>query len=417
MNLPAPGTAGIPAWRVALAGMVSLAVAMGIGRFAFTPLLPMMLADGSVDLATSSWLASANYLGYLVGALLCTFQPMVWRRLGWSGAVRLTVMVRAGLVATTLLTLGMAVHLPVIWPLLRFAAGVASALVFIYVSTWSLSRLAQMQLPEMGALIYTGPGAGIVVSGLAASALVYWQQSAATGWLVFGVLAAALSVLVWPVLRLPASAPAQTATASATGAPDAASNKLHGRAELTLLALAYGLAGLGYIISATFLPVIARQSIPGSPWLDLFWPIFGLGVMVGALVASRIRSQLDMRLRLVLCYLIQGSGILVGLLWPTSAGFAWGSLLLGMPMTAITYFAMQEVRRISPLQPASLMGLLTAVYGLGQIVGPPLASAFLARSVSVQAGFNAALGAAAVALLLGSLMYGVMVRWYPVQKA
>jgi len=75
------------------------------------------------------------------------------------------------------------------------------------------------------------------------------------------------------------------------------------------------------------------------------------------------------------------------------------------------------VRRISPLQPASLMGLLTAVYGLGQIVGPPLASAFLARSVSVQAGFNAALGAAAVALLLGSLMYGVMVRWYPVQKA
>ena len=81
---------------------------------------------------------------------------------------------------------------------------------------------------------------------------------------------------------------------------------------MTLLALAYGLAGLGYIISATFLPVIARQSIPGSPWLDLFWPIFGLGVMVGAPVASRIRSQLDMRLRLVLCYLIQGSGILVG---------------------------------------------------------------------------------------------------------
>ena len=153
MNHPATGTAAIPAWQVALAGMVSLAVAMGIGRFAFTPLLPMMLADGSIDLATSSWLASANYLGYLVGALMCTFQPMVWRRLGWSGAVKLTVMVRAGLVATTLLTLGMAVHLPAIWPLLRFAAGVASALVFIYVSTWSLTRLAQMQLPEMGAPI------------------------------------------------------------------------------------------------------------------------------------------------------------------------------------------------------------------------------------------------------------------------
>jgi predicted MFS family arabinose efflux permease len=408
----------VPAWRIALAGMVSLAVAMGIGRFAFTPLLPMMLADGSVDLAGSSWLASANYLGYLVGALLCTFQPLLWRRMGWSGAVRLTAMVRAGLVATTLLTLGMALHLPAVWPLLRFAAGVASALVFVYVSTWCLARLAQMQVPAMGALIYTGPGAGIIVSGLAAGALVHWQQSAATGWLVFGLLAAGLAVLVWPVLRPPATGPAQTTaasvSASASAVPPAA---VHGRMELSLLALAYGLAGLGYIISATFLPVIARQSIPGSPWLDLFWPIFGLGVIIGALVASRVRSPKDMRLRLVVCYWIQGSGILIGLVWPTSAGFAWGSLLLGMPMTAITYFAMQEVRRLSPLQPASLMGLLTAVYGLGQIAGPPLATAFLAHSPTVQAGFSAALGVAAFALLLGSLLYGAMVRWYPVRAA
>lgn len=60
------------AGRVVVAGMISLAVAMGIGRFAFTPLLPMMLSDGVIDLPAASWLASANYLGYLVGALLCT---------------------------------------------------------------------------------------------------------------------------------------------------------------------------------------------------------------------------------------------------------------------------------------------------------------------------------------------------------
>lgn len=408
------GATADPAWRVALAGMVSLAVAMGIGRFAFTPILPMMLSDGVIDLATSSWLASANYLGYLVGALLCTFQPMVWRRMGWHGAVPLTAMVRAGLVATTVLTLGMALHLPALWPLLRFLAGVASALVFVYVSTWSLARLAQMQLPEMGALIYTGPGAGIVVSGLAASVLVQWRQPAAAGWLVFGVLAAGLTVLLWPVLRAtPVPAPAPSTSAPVASA-SAAQSAVHGRAELGLLALAYGMAGLGYIISATFLPVIARQSIPGSPLLDLFWPIFGLGIILGALVASRIRGRLDLRLRLVACYLIQATGIVVGLVWPTSAGFAWGSLLLGMPMTAITYFAMQEVRRISPLQPASLMGLLTAVYGLGQIVGPPLAAAFLARSPSVEAGFSAALGVAAAALLMGALMFGAMVRRYPV---
>ena len=79
-DLAARSTAGPLA--VALAGLVSLALAMGIGRFAFTPLLPMMLHDGVVDLPGASWLATANYLGYWLGAVACAFQPMLWRRWG-----------------------------------------------------------------------------------------------------------------------------------------------------------------------------------------------------------------------------------------------------------------------------------------------------------------------------------------------
>ena len=170
-------------WRIAVAGMLSLAVAMGIGRFAFTPLLPMMLADGVVDLAGASWLASANYLGYLVGALLCTFQPWIWRRLGSQQAVHGPAWVRAGLAATVVLTLGMAVPVPSAWPVLRFAAGVASAVVFVYTSGWCLGTLARMQLPAMGALIYTGPGAGIVLSGLAATGMVALRaRQRRAGW-------------------------------------------------------------------------------------------------------------------------------------------------------------------------------------------------------------------------------------------
>jgi MFS family permease len=183
---------------------------MGIGRFAFTPLLPMMLADGVVNLATASWLASANYLGYLVGALLCTLQPWAWRRFGPLPPLRFTLLVRAGLVATCVLTLGMALHWPAAWTLLRFAAGVASALVFVYTSGWCLGQLARLGVPAMGAVIYTGPGAGIVLSGLAASGMVAWHWTAAAGWLVFGLLAAVLTALVWPVLaprhELPAPA-------------------------------------------------------------------------------------------------------------------------------------------------------------------------------------------------------------------
>ena len=414
MILAQPANAAQRPWPVVLAGMVALAVAMGIGRFAFTPILPMMLADGVIDLAGASWLASANYLGYLLGAVLCTFQPMVWRRMGWASAINGPAMVLLGLAATVVVTAGMALHWPVIWPLLRFLAGVASALVFVYLAGWCLARLAQLQVPDMGALIFVGPGAGIVLSGLAAGALVALQGSAAVGWLVFGVLAAGLTALVWPVLARSAATTARPAPSQhvsdpvATGAP-------HGQLEMALLALAYGLAGLGYIISATFLPVIARQAIPGSRWLDLFWPIFGLGIMLGALVASRIRTASDLRMRLVVCYVLQACGVAMGLVWPTSAGFALGSLLLGAPMTAITYFAMQEVRRLSPQQPAAMMGMLTAVYGLGQVLGPPLAAAFLARTASADAGFSYALMVGAGALVLGALLYGVMMRRFPIR--
>ncbi|MDB5895239.1 MAG: transporter, partial [Rhodoferax sp.] len=117
-----------------MAGMVALAVAMGIGRFAFTPILPMMLHDGVVDLPTASWLASANYIGYLIGALLCTFQPWIWRRFPRLPAVVPAHMLRGGLVATCALTLGMAWHWPAAWPLWRLLAGIASAVVFVYTS-------------------------------------------------------------------------------------------------------------------------------------------------------------------------------------------------------------------------------------------------------------------------------------------
>ncbi len=394
-------------WRLTAAGLLSLAAAMGIGRFAFTPLLPMMLADGVLDLPAASWLASANYFGYLVGALLCTFQPWIWRRLGSPPPPRPPAMVRGGLAATALLTLGMALQLPAAWPVLRFAAGVASAFVFVYTSGWCLSQLALRGVPQMGALIYTGPGAGIILSGLAASGMVALNWTAAAGWLIFGALATVLTVTVWPVFHAGNEAAAPS-TAALDNTP--ATTSPVGRAEIGLLTLGYGLAGFGYIITATFLPVIARQALPGSAWLDLFWPIFGLGVVLGAMTASRVPARWNRRWLLAACYLVQATGVAASLVSPTLAGFALGSLLLGLPFTAITFFAMQEVRRLRPQHAASSIGLLTAMYGVGQIVGPPLAAALLARSATPRLGFSRSLEIAAGSLLFGTLLFVWMAR-------
>ena len=451
-------------WTTALAGAVALAVAMGIGRFAFTPLLPMMLHDGVIDLQAASWLASMNYLGYLAGALLCTFQPWLWARLKGLPPVNGPALVRGGLVATGVLTLGMALPVDALWPVWRFAAGVASALVFVFTSGWCLAQLARLDASAMGGVMYAGPGAGIVASGLLASSMVALDWRAGAAWGVFGVLAWGLTAVVWRLFGAAGVAPPQSAatavaaagastTASATAngttsssttahgttAPTAAHGTTapttahgttaptaaHGTTEITLLAVAYGLAGFGYIITATFLPVIARAALPGSAWLDLFWPLFGAAVMVGALLSTRLRLTGDLRLLLAAGYVVQAMGVALSVWLPSLAGFTLGSVLLGLPFTAITFFAMQEVRRVRPAAVASTMGLMTAMYGIGQIVGPPLVAFLLRRSAAAgagagasasetaSAGFTLSLQVAAAALLVGAALYLWMVRAWP----
>ena len=403
-------------WAIAMTCALALAIAMGIGRFAFTPLLPMMLTDGVVDLPGASYLASANYLGYLVGALLCTFQPVIWSRFKKLPSVASTTWLRGGLLATCVLTLGMALQLPALWPWLRFAAGVASAFVFIFTSGWCLARLAERHASNLGGLMFTGPGAGIAISGVLASGMVALQWKAAAGWLIFGVLACVLTAMTWRTFGMKLATPAPSATES-VAAGVARPTSFASRWHMFWLAIAYGLDGLGYIITATFLPVIARQVMPGSAWLDLFWPLFGLAVIAGALLSTRISLKGDLRYLLAASYVMQAVGVIMTVWLPTPLGFALGSLLLGLPFTAITFFAMQEVRRLKPNNVASYTGLLTAVYGLGQIAGPPLAAWLLSRSVTVGQGFNLALEIAASSLVLGAVMFIGLIRIYPTATA
>jgi MFS family permease len=395
------GPSPLPPLFIALTGMVCLAVAMGIGRFAFTPLLPMMLHDGRIDLQSGSWLATANYLGYWLGAIACALQPLIWRRMLPGRGFSMVWAVRLGLGLTVVLTVAMGLDAPGLWAALRFGAGIASALVFVYTSGWCLARLAAAGSPRLGGVIYVGPGLGIVVSGLSASAMVNLQVSANTAWVVFGALALALSLLVWGRFSSAHNPSPVGAAAGLSAGP--------GQWPVALLVLAYGLAGFGYIVTATFLPVMARQALPGSAWHDLFWPLFGLAVAVGALLTTRLPERWDRRYLLIACYLTQAVGVMLAVWWPTLTGFALGSVLLGAPFTAISLFAMQEVRRVMPQAAAAYMGLLTASYGLGQIAGPALVAHILQRVADVSAGFVLSLEIAAASLVLGALLFGWLV--------
>ncbi|MFX1733637.1 YbfB/YjiJ family MFS transporter [Paraburkholderia sp. A1RI_3L] len=391
------------AGAAALACMVGLAVALGVGRFAFTPLLPLMLADGAVGLKAGSWLASANYAGYFAGAVSCAALRLAPAR-----------MMRFGLAATVLLTAAMGVgHLLAVWLVVRFVAGVVSAWTFVFVSQWGLRRLAELHAPEWGGVIYAGPGVGIVLTGLIGRALD--GHRAAPGWLGFAALSAVLSTAIW---RTFGSAPVSDAKPSVAGTPafgatshavttaaaPAADPRRH-RADAIGLVVLYGMPGFGYIITATFLPVIARAALPaGSPWPDLFWPMFGAALIVGALAAARLPAHWDNRLLLAAGCATQALGIAAGIVWPNAAGFSVGSALLGLPFTAITLFAMRDARRLHGARATGLMGYATASYGVGQILGPLVAAPLTARFGS----FTPALGVAAAALVAGAAGFVAM---------
>lgn len=377
------------AWRAALACMVTLAVAMGLGRFAFTPMLPIMLHEGKLELAAGGVLASLNYLGYFLGAVSCA-----------AIGIKASSMVRGGLVATAALLIGMGLlHSFTSWGVLRMAAGVMSAWVFVFASGWGLRRLAETNAPTLAGVIYTGPGIGIAMTGLLGGALGRWGSEA--GWIGLGILAVVLIAVIWRVFDDGEHAPAGRGATSAPAAAAGTGGSAADRSDAIWLVALYGLAGFGYIITATFLPVIARQALPQSPWPDFFWPLFGLAIIPGALIGARAPVHWDNRLLLAIAYALQALGVVLSVTWPTIAGFALGSLLLGMPFTAITLFAMRDARRLRGNAAAGLIGYATASYGVGQIIGPLFAAPLAQRTGS----FQLPLLVAAAALALGAVLF------------
>ncbi|MCB4321517.1 YbfB/YjiJ family MFS transporter [Alcaligenes sp. 13f] len=387
-----------PSWVVVAVSAVSLAIAMGIGRFSFTPILPMMIADGAIELSFGSSLATSNYLGYLAGAMLCMGLPRVWSS---------ATLVKWGLLITIGLTAGMCIQYEPLWLLLRLLSGAVSAIVFVHTTRWCLSILVARGQAAAGSLIFVGVGLGIALSGLAVTAMVSLGWSSTSGWLSFTILAATLLAITW------SSFSNENAPSSSRSTPPPVPSTVENKGEMALFAFSYGLAGFGYIITATYLPVIARESLPPSAWLDLFWPAFGFAAVIGSLLATRRQLVRDPRWALTACYFVQAIGVITAAVWPTVSGFVVSSILAGLPFSAINFFAMDEVTRLRPHHAARYMGLLTALYGIGQIAGPPMVNAIMSLGPDARTGFDRSLKIAAASLLLGGLLYLVMEWKWP----
>ena len=362
----------------ALAGLLSLAVAMGIGRFAFTPVLPLMLGEHQLDVAAAGWVAAANYAGYLVGAMTAA---KVKLRAGWLGV--------AALLATALLTAAMALPGVGLWVVLRFAAGVASAWAFVATSVWCLGALAQQGRGDLGGLVYSGVGVGIAGTGLYCLVAVTAGVAAPSLWMQLGALAL--------VVALPAMAGAGKANAgvpAGSGQPAGAGKAPKG------LVWCYGIMGFGYILPATFLPVMARSVVQDAHLFGLAWPVFGATAALSTFFAAAWMRRTSRLAVWSTCQLAMGVGVLLPSLWLALWTIALSALLVGGTFMVITLAGVQEIRARVPHQPAAAVGRMTAAFAAGQIAGPVASSLLLHVPGFARSGLDIALQAAAASLLL-----------------
>ena len=363
--------------------MLALAAAIGVGRFAFTPILPMMQKDYGLTLRMAGLLASANYVGYFIGAL-----SAIWIR-----AATVTV-VRFSVVTVALLTGAMGLmHHPVAWLLLRGLVGMVSAWILIFASAYILEQLAILGEKRLGGVVFGGVGFGTALTG--ASCLLFLNLSwpADQAWIAVGAIALVLAFSCWPGYRH------ATQTRAATKA-NASPLRLRPH---RLVVVCYGIFGFGYIIPGTFLPAMAKQIIPDPAVFGWAWPIFGSAALISTLMAGWLSAHLPNRRIWALSHVVMAIGVAMPVLLPGMAGIVIAACCVGGTFMVATMTGMQEARVLAPDHASRLMAAMTAAFGIGQIFGPLLVSLV----ADLQSGMNALLIGAS-ALLLGSAL--VLVR-------
>lgn len=366
----------------AIAGAVAMAVAMGIGRFVYTPLLPGMMDALGLGASDAGLIASANYAGYLVGAVLAA---------GNWGQGRERAIAMAGLAATALLAaaMGLTQNLAAFLAI-RFFAGVASAFVMVFLTTIIFARLAAAGRSELQAWHFGGVGIGIAISSVMTGALLVAAAPWQAGWLWSGAISTAgFAAVLALVERAPAAA--QRPVAEPPMPRDRA---------LMRVILAYGLFGFGYIVTATFLVAIVRQGEAGRLFEAGVWLATGLAGIPSVWLWGKFARRAGLSTAFAVGCVVEAVGVAASVSIGGYAGPLIAGVLLGGTFIAVTAFGLQLGRVMAGASPRRVLALMTAAFGLGQILGPIVAGLVAERTGS----FTAPSLLAAVVLLAAALI-------------
>ncbi|WP_411032996.1 YbfB/YjiJ family MFS transporter [Shinella sp. BYT-45] len=378
--------------RAAVAGALAMAVAMGLGRFFYTPVLPGMMAGLGLDAAAAGIIAAANFAGYLLGAVLAAY--------GWAAGHERRLAIGA-LAATVLLLVAMGLVSSVAaLSAVRFLAGLASAFAMIFTSGIVLTIGLDHRDPRVQMAHFSGVGGGIAVSAVLVYLLSLAGFSAMPAWRVdwlAGALLAALGLAA--VARL---LPRRERGGPALREPPVAWTR-----PLAALTLGYGLFGIGYVVTATFIVAIAREGAQ-SPLLEcLTWLVTGTSAAISLAAWKPAERRYGVAAVYVLAILVETAGVAATVTLPFPLSALAGGALLGLTFMVITAYGLQLGRVLASQSPRRVLALMTAAFGVGQILGPLGAGFLAARTGSYVLPSLAAAGilllAAAVTVLGGAL--------------
>ena len=372
-------------------GICTLILTIGIARFAYTPLLPLMQAQAGLSDAAGGWLATANYLGYMSGALLAASLSSLKLKFK---------LYRAGVLLALVSTFWMAQTQDfAIWAALRYVAGLSAAAGMLLASGLVLNWLMRHgHRAELG-IHFSGIGLGIIVSGVVVMALNRLNLDWAAQWQVFGALGLLLAVPAWAWVPPPAIT--STATASAVAGPASASAPAAPPAPpaawMRLMLAMYFCAGFGFVISATFTVAIAAKQSALAHTGGLAWVMVGLAAVPAVLAWDRIARRVGDLPALLAAFVMQTASVLLPAFSDLPAMFLAAALLYGGSFIGIVSLTLALVGRAFPANPAKAMARLTLSYGVAQVLAPALAGQMAQASGS----YRGALLLTAVVMVAG----------------
>jgi predicted MFS family arabinose efflux permease len=340
---------------LAVGGLISMAVAVGIGRFVYTPILPPMAEGLGLTTGRAGLIASANFAGYLAGAVAAASARGLANPRAWLLASLAVSAVTTGLMAWVD---GMPAAL--LW---RFVGGAASAYVLVLASALVLERLAAAGRGALSAVHFSGVGTGIVFSAL----LTWGLAAAGLGWRAMWLGSGLASIVgLAAVIALVPQTPA--------AAPSAAASPGHpADGRLRLVTIAYGLFGFGYIITATFIVLIVRGAPAAAAVEPVFWLAVGLAAIPSVAFWVAWGRRMGTMPAFAVACLVEAAGVLASVAWPGVGGLLAAAILLGGTFMGLTALGLIAARDLAPTDARPWVGILTSAFGLGQIVGPAVA--------------------------------------------